>query len=148
MARVSALVPVVVVCAAAAAAQDSPARYRTGEVTYRQATLSFAPGGKPGVTPTLFLHFWTSGGRPFIGALEVRGGEGGNAYFDETDSGCILALTRLDTEVVEGSGACTGPFEGGWSADRFVQVCRKAIAMARNIPTPRLEPTCRIAPRR
>jgi hypothetical protein len=139
MVRVFALVPVVVIClAGAAVAQGSPAHYRTGQVTYRQgeeeptltlvpsgtfdvdtarhrrgATLAFAPGGKSGATPTFYLHFWASGGTPFIGALEVRGGEGGNAYFDKAESRCTLVITRLDAQAVEGSGACTGPFAGG-----------------------------------
>ncbi len=50
---------------------------------------------------------------PFIAALEVRGGQGGNAYFAQAESGCTLTVTRLDANAVEGSGACSGPFEGG-----------------------------------
>ena len=139
MLRTLALVPVLALyVASAAVAQGSPAHYRTGQVTYRQkekeitlplvpggvfdvdsahgrqgATLTFAPRGKPGAKPTFYLLFWTSGGRPFIAALEVRGGQGGNAYFDETESQCTLTITRLDAQAVEGSGTCGGPFEGG-----------------------------------
>jgi len=139
MPRVLALIPVLAVCAVrSAAAQAGSIRYSTGEVTYRQkemeitlalvpggtyavdtargrreVTLSFAPSGTPEGTPTFYLYFWISGGRPVIGALEVPGGQGGNAYFDEPDSGCALAITRLDAQVMEGAGACTGPFEGG-----------------------------------
>ena len=139
MVRGGILVPVLAVCVASAAmAQAGPVHYRSGRVTYIQkekevtlslvpggtfdvdsvrhgpgATLAYALGGKRGAMPTFYLHFWTSGGRPFIGALEVRGGQGGNAYFDEAESRCTLVLTRLDAQAVEGSGACTGPFEGG-----------------------------------
>ena len=133
------MIPVVAACVASrAVAQGQAAHYQGGQVTYvqkeetitlplvpggtfdvdsvrhrRGATVTFAPKGKSGAAPTFFLHFWISGGRTFIGALEVRGGQGGNAYFDETESKCTLAITRLEAKAVEGSGACTGPFEGG-----------------------------------
>jgi hypothetical protein len=119
-------------------AQARPAHYHTGHVSYRQmetevtldlgpgstfdvdstrgrrgATLSFAPGGKSGGAPTFFLQFWMSGNNPFIVALEVRGGQGGNAYYDGAESHCTLKVTRLDAHRVEGSGACGGKFEGG-----------------------------------
>ena len=139
MVRDCILVLVLTACVAGAAtAQAGPVHYRSGLVTYVQkerevslslvpggtfdvdsvrhgpgATLAYAPGGERGAMPTFYLHFWTSGGSPFIGALEVRGGQGGNAYFDAAESRCTLVITRLDAQVVEGSGACTGPFEGG-----------------------------------
>ena len=119
-------------------AQGRPAHYHAGHVSYRQmetevtldvgpgstfdvdstrgrrgATLSFTPGGKPGGAPTFFLQFWMSGSNPFIVALEVRGGQGGNAYYDGAASRCTLKVTRLDAHQVEGSGACGGKFEGG-----------------------------------
>ena len=139
MIRALMLVPVIGVCVAGAAmAQGSAARYDSGQVTFLQkedevtlplvpggtfdvdttrhrhgATLTFAPAGKPGARPTFFLHFWVSGSSPFIAALEVRGGQGGNAYFDKAESGCTLTITRLDASAVEGSGTCSGAFEGG-----------------------------------
>ncbi|MFI5208819.1 MAG: hypothetical protein ACHQ2E_00110, partial [Gemmatimonadales bacterium] len=142
MLRALVMVPFVGAClAGAAAGRGGAAQYHTGQVTYRQreaeltlalvpgstfdvdttlhsrgATLTFAPGGKAGATPTFFLRFWISGGRTVIGALEVRGGEGGNAYFDETASKCTLTVSRLRAQDVEGSGSCAGPFEGGGAA--------------------------------
>jgi len=139
MKRVLALIPVLAVyVAGAAVAQGTSTHYRSGQVTYRQrekeiilplvpggvfdvdtargrrgATLTFAPRGKPGAKPTFYILFWTSGGRPFLAALEVRGGQGGNAYFDETESECTLTIARIDAQAVEGSGTCVGPFEGG-----------------------------------
>jgi len=137
--RALVLVPVVGVClVSVAVAQGAVAHYDSGQVSYTQkeefitlalvpggtfdvdttrhrqgATLSFTPSGKAGGAPTFFLQFWVSGTSPFIGALEVRGGQGGNAYFDKAESRCTLTVTRLDADGVEGSGACSGPFEGG-----------------------------------
>jgi len=119
-------------------AQARPAHYRAGTLSYRQletevtlelvpggtldidsirgrrgATLTFAPGGKRGTAPTFFLQFWMNGSKSFIVALEVRGGQGGNAYYDGAASQCTLTVTRLDAQRVEGSGGCGGKFEGG-----------------------------------
>jgi hypothetical protein len=140
MMRAILMVPLVGLCmtGAAGSAGAQGARYTTGQATYLQkedevtlalvpggtfdvdstrhrrgATLTFAPAGKPGAAPTFFLHFWTSEGKTIIAALEVRGGQGGNAYFDKGESGCTLTVTRLDAQGVEGSGSCTGTFEGG-----------------------------------
>jgi hypothetical protein len=139
MMRALVMIPVVGVCVASAAmAQASATRYGSGQVTYLQkedevtlplvpgstfdvdttrhrrgATLAFAPEGKSEAVPTFYLHFWISDGKPFIAALEVRGGQGGNAYFSPAESRCTLTVTRLDAQAVEGSGACAGPFEGG-----------------------------------
>lgn len=136
----------------AARAQGAPARYGSGAATYLQkeaevtlalvaggtydidttrqrrgATLTFSPGGKSGAQPTFYLQFWISGtSDPFIAALEVRGGQGGNAYFDQAESHCTLKVTRLDAQTIEGSGSCTGAFEGGGaSITSFTFTARK-----------------------
>jgi hypothetical protein len=93
----------------------------------RGATLTFSPGGKSGAQPAFYLQFWISGtSNPFIVALEVRGGQGGTAYFDQAESHCTLTVTRLDAQAVEGSGSCTGSFEGGGApVARFTFAARK-----------------------
>ena len=124
-------------CAVQICAQVKTYNYRTGEVRFTQGeqeitlklqetsyyyvdtashrigiSLRYSPEGRPGTTPTLYLHFWKDAGPLFISSLEVSGPRG-NTYYDPAESKCTVQVSQMDVQGVEGSGKCEGSFEGG-----------------------------------
>jgi hypothetical protein len=77
-------------------------------------TLSYTPDGKlaNSQAPHFELVFGRMGDTVAIVTLAVLKRPAGNGILREGKADCTLKLIRLGPEGVEGTGTCTGQFEG------------------------------------
>lgn len=120
------------------------ATYKQGQITFTQggkdATWHLAQGGVDTVAGTWLvnLNYQPEGKagpaglmltvtRPpaemampmDLDRLTVQGGPGGNATYSQPGAHCTLKVTTLTPAAAEGSGTCTGTFQGGPAITKF-----------------------------
>lgn len=86
----------------------------TGANSMLMASLQYTPEGKPLTAggAHFALVFGKMGDIVSIASLAVLKGPAGDGVYRLQKASCTLRLTRLQPAGIEGTGACTGQFEG------------------------------------
>ena len=131
----SAVTGFVVVAFMGSSATVSAQTFRLGEITFTQgghevtwqlshgdlrniggllATLQYTPDGtsQNSSAPRFDLGFHKSGAIVSIVTLAVQQGPAGDGLYRSGKALCTLRITRMDVLGVEGTGTCSGGFEG------------------------------------
>jgi hypothetical protein len=103
--------------------QGSADRMAAGSQTVTQVSLIYTPNGKFRGTggPESSLRTTVSRMGDYVGVvvLAVQQGPGGNGILRLRGASCTATLARVDSAGAEGSGTCTGQFEGGGTVTKF-----------------------------
>lgn len=115
-----------------------------GPQTMRMASLLYTPDGTyaTSTAPSFKLTIGLAGSVATIAVLAVEHGPGGSGAYRSRLAQCTLTVAKLDASGVEGSGACSGAFDGGPPVTEFAFTARAAPTRppARTLDSPKPPP--------
>jgi len=102
----------------------------------RTASLMYTPDGQyPNTSaPSFKLTFGTVDGVPTLAVLAVVKGPAGSGVYRSNLTRCTLQVDKLEASGIDGSGTCTGQFEGGPPVTQFRFSAQPATSRAGRPP--------------